>query len=179
MKRLSVKRLIGGTLYYAFAQFLPSTETPLIGKTCKKLRAMTCMLFFDKCGHHINVEPRAYVGLNHVIIGNGSGIGKNFHLQGGNLTIGNHVMMAPNVTILCQGHRFERKDMLIGRQGNYPKGHIYIGDDVWIGRNVTILPGCKKIGTGCVIGACSVVTKDVPDYEVWAGNPAKLIKRRE
>ena len=56
---------------------------------------------------------------------------------------------------------------------------LYIGDDVWIGRNVTILPGCKIIGTGCVIGACSVVTKDIPDYEVWAGNPARFIKRRK
>ena len=43
----------------------------------------------------------------------------------------------------------------------------------------TVLPGCKKIGNGCVVGACSVVTKDIPDYEVWAGNPARFIKRRK
>ena len=49
---------------------------------------------------------------------------------------------------------------------------------MWIGRNVTILGNVNRIGTGAVIGACSVVTHDVPDYAVVAGNPAKIIKYR-
>jgi len=53
-----------------------------------------------------------------------------------------------------------------------------IGNDVWIGHNVVILPGVKKIGDGAVIGAGAVVTEDVPPYSVAAGVPAKVIKYR-
>lgn len=55
---------------------------------------------------------------------------------------------------------------------------IVIESDVWIGSNVTILPGCSYIGFGAVIGAGSVVTKDVPDFSVVAGNPAVVIRQR-
>ena len=55
---------------------------------------------------------------------------------------------------------------------------ITIGNDVWIGNNVTILAGCERIGDGAVIGNGAVVTKDIPDYEVWGGVPARYIKDR-
>lgn len=58
------------------------------------------------------------------------------------------------------------------------RSKLTIGNDVWIADNVTILPSCKSIGNGAVIAAGSVVTKDVPPYEIWAGVPAKLLKRR-
>ena len=111
-------------------------------------------------------------------IGKNSGIGKNFHLQGCNLTIGKYVMMAPNVTIIGNGHIIDSVDIPMIKQGVTPKGCLLIEDDVWIGRGVTILPGCHYIGKGAVIGACAVVTKNVPPYEIWAGNPAHCIKRR-
>lgn len=57
------------------------------------------------------------------------------------------------------------------------KGDITIGNDVMIGRNVTILSG-RTIGDGARIGACSIVTHDIGPYEIWAGNPARLIKKR-
>lgn len=63
-------------------------------------------------------------------------------------------------------------------QGSLPKSSLIIEDDVWIGARVTILKGCTKIGRGTVIGAGSVVTHDVPPFSVVAGNPAKLIKKR-
>lgn len=53
-----------------------------------------------------------------------------------------------------------------------------IGDDVWIGHNAVILPGCKSIGRGAVIGAGAIVTRDVPAYTIVAGNPAKPIRQR-
>jgi virginiamycin A acetyltransferase len=59
-----------------------------------------------------------------------------------------------------------------------PAREITIGNDVWIGRNVLILPSVTKIGDGAIIGAGAVVTKDVPDYAVVVGNPAKVIKYR-
>lgn len=55
---------------------------------------------------------------------------------------------------------------------------IEIGHDVWVGRNALIMPSVKSIGNGAVIGAGAVVTKDVPDFAVVAGNPAKIIKYR-
>ena len=57
------------------------------------------------------------------------------------------------------------------------KGNVIIGNDVWIGYKATIMSGVT-IGDGAVIGACSVVTKDVKPYEIVAGNPAKVIRKR-
>jgi acetyltransferase-like isoleucine patch superfamily enzyme len=57
------------------------------------------------------------------------------------------------------------------------KGEAYIGNDVWVGANVTLMPGVT-IGNGAVIATGAVITKDIPDYEIWGGNPAKLIKKR-
>jgi phosphonate metabolism protein (transferase hexapeptide repeat family) len=54
---------------------------------------------------------------------------------------------------------------------------VEIGHDTWIGHGAIVLPG-RRVGTGSVIGAGAVVTKDVPEFEIWAGNPAKLIRRR-
>lgn len=55
---------------------------------------------------------------------------------------------------------------------------LVIEDDVWIGHNAIILPGCKHIGRGAIIGASAVVTRDVPAYAVVAGNPARLLRNR-
>ena len=63
------------------------------------------------------------------------------------------------------------------QQGFEPEQIMHIGDDVWIGTNVIILPGVN-IGSHCIIGAGSVVTKDVPDYAIVGGVPAKVIRYR-
>lgn len=56
--------------------------------------------------------------------------------------------------------------------------NLIIGHDVWIGHGVVILPGCSNIGNGAVIGAGSIVTKDVPPYAIVTGNPAKILRMR-
>ena len=56
---------------------------------------------------------------------------------------------------------------------------LEIGGDVWIGSRAIVLPGCKRIGAHSIIGAGAVVTHDVPDYAIVAGNPAKVIRMRK
>ena len=86
-------------------------------------------------------------------------------------------MMGPNCYIFQANHKYERTDIPIIMQGLTSPRQTVIGNDVWIGRNVSILPG-KKIGSGSIIGVGSIVTKDVDEYTVVGGNPAKIIKRR-
>lgn len=89
--------------------------------------------------------------------------------------IGNNVMIAARCYIGDAEHSFSNISMSISQQKIVSKGPISIGDDSWIGIGSTILPNVK-IGKHCVIGANSVVTKDIPDYSVAVGNPAKVIK---
>ena len=98
------------------------------------------------------------------------------------VTIGNNVMCGPNVTFATPLHpllptqRNARKQS-DGKIADIEYGAaITVGDNCWLASNVTVCPGVK-IGKNCVIGVGSVVTKDIPDYSVAVGNPAKVIKR--
>lgn len=108
-----------------------------------------------------------------------------------NLCIGKYCSIAENVTIFLGGnHRidwittypfnvlskyFPEAEGIKGHPAT--KGDVIIGNDVWLGRNVVILSGIS-IGDGAVIAAGAVLTKNVGPYEIWAGNPAKMIKKR-
>lgn len=87
-------------------------------------------------------------------------------------------MMGPDVIILTSIHRFDDVLIPMCQQSNSEQRKVTIGDDVWIGTRVIIMPGVT-IGNGVVIGAGSIVTKDVPNYAVVAGVPAKIIKYRK
>ncbi|MCB9159898.1 MAG: CatB-related O-acetyltransferase [Caldilineaceae bacterium] len=86
-------------------------------------------------------------------------------------------MMAPDVTIVGENHRFDRLDLPMRLQGYQRFPPVRIEDDVWIGARAIILPGVT-IGQGAIIGAGAVVTKDVPAYAVCAGNPARVLRLR-
>ncbi len=94
----------------------------------------------------------------------------------GRITIGDNVLMSHNVNILAGTHHFMDKETAVLAQPCRFE-EICIEDDVWIGANVTIIQNVT-IGRGAVIGAMSLVNKDVPPYEVWAGVPARFIKKR-
>lgn len=88
------------------------------------------------------------------------------------VTIGNRVLVAPNVSIYTAGHPVHPA----GRASGYEYGQpVTIGNDVWIGGSSTILPGAS-IGDGSVIAAGSVVTKDIPAMVIAAGNPCRVIR---
>jgi len=95
----------------------------------------------------------------------------------GDINIGSGVNIHRNVTIFTHEHCHD-KDIPIVESGVIISS-LEIGDDVFIGANATVLFSVNKIGTGAVIGAGSILTKDVGEYEIWAGNPAKFIKYRE
>lgn len=87
-------------------------------------------------------------------------------------------MIGEWLSVLGGGHIMERTDIPMRLQGSVCKTELEICDDVWIGAHVIITSGCRKIGKGAVIGAGSIVTHDVPEYTVVAGNPAREIRRR-
>ncbi|WPH03093.1 Hypothetical protein R9X50_00596800 [Acrodontium crateriforme] len=90
------------------------------------------------------------------------------------VTIGDRCLLAANVSLFSGTHPLD-PDVRNGTKGPELGGEIHIEEDCWIGGNVTILPGVR-IGKGSVVGAASVVTKDVPPYTVVAGNPARKLK---
>ena len=168
-------KIIVGKLLYSIARWLPISYRPG-GGIAKVLRYNTAKLVINKCGKNVNVERGAY--FTHLLeIGDNSGLGINCNVSG-KVIIGNNVLMAPNVIILTINHSYKDRTKLIKEQGNMPEKPVIIGNDVWIGTNVIILPGVH-IGNGCVIGAGSVVTHDVKDYSVVAGNPARVVSERK
>lgn len=112
-----------------------------------------------------------------IFIGKNTTIGyHNFFFASKNIKIGDNCLIAPFVYIVDSNHEI-KKDRLINQQQN-TTGEIIIGDDVWIASNTSILKGVT-IGQGAVIAANSVVNKDVPDFEIWGGSPAKKIGERQ
>lgn len=87
-------------------------------------------------------------------------------------------MMGPECVIFSRNHEFSDLDTPMRLQGYKDSAPCVIGDDVWIGRRVMIMPGVH-IGNHCIIGAGAVVTKDVPDWAIVAGNPAVVKKYRK
>jgi acetyltransferase-like isoleucine patch superfamily enzyme len=113
-------------------------------------------------------------GVGDVIIGNNCGIGLN-NVIIGPVTMGNYVMLAQNVVISGLNHGYE--DVTIPpRLQKISTQQITIEDDVWIGANTVITAGVT-IGKHAVIGAGSIVTKNIPEFCVAVGNPAKVIKK--
>lgn len=86
--------------------------------------------------------------------------------------------MGPEVTILSQNHAFSDTTKPIIEQGSDPKKPVIIGDDVWIGTRVIILPGVT-VGSHAIIASGAVVTKNVPEWAIVGGNPAKILKMRK
>ena len=169
----TIKIVIGRFLYF-FASKLPESWTKIqIGQ--KAIRALCGKLILEKCGKNVNIEKGA-IFPSSVELGDNSGIGTNARING-KVIIGNDVMMGANVSIFSRNHKFSDINIPMNQQGFTEELPVIIGNDVLIGANVIILPGVK-IGTGSVVGAGDVVTKDVEEYTVVGGNPAAVLKRR-
>ena len=115
-----------------------------------------------------------------ISIGSHVWIGHRCNLDGsGGLTIGSGTIIARDAEILTRNHYFQGADL---REIPYDKRHINksvtIGENVWMGVRVIVTPGVN-IGEGAVIGAGSVITKDVPPLAIVGGNPFRIIKYRD
>jgi len=138
---------------------------------------MSC--FLKKSGRKFLLNREVIIeSPNKIEIGNNLQVNARCWISGGgNLKIGDNVLIGPHVVIHTANHNFKNKDILIREQGHTLKA-IVIEDDVWIAANSTILPGVT-IKKGTVIAAGSVITKDTEPYGVYAGVPAKKIKERK
>lgn len=171
-------KFIALIFYYGLFRYFPASSFPIVGSISKKLRGLCGKIIFKKCGKNVNIERGAVFGCGFDIeIGDRSGIGINAHIPSDTI-IGNNVNMGPQVFILDRNHRIDRTDIIMQEQGYTPPRQTIIGDDVWIGRQVTMTPG-RTISKGSVIGACCLLCKDFPEYSVIGGNPSKLIKNRK
>lgn len=162
-------------LYYLVARHLPASNSAYsLGS--KRIRRFLTRRIFRKAGKAFNVEHGVFFASGRDIeIGSNSGIGINSRVSGP-LTIGNDVMIGPEVMIFTQNHETSNLDIPMRLQ-TAPKKAVIIGNDVWIAARVIILPGVT-IGNGVIIGAGAVVTKDIPDFAVVGGVPAKILKYR-
>jgi len=163
-------------LYYLLARYLPRSTSPFGGKIAKRIRRFCCKGMFAHCGKNINVERGAIIGTGKQIsIGDNSGIGVDCVVN--KAQIGNDVMMGYDVLFVGQNHEFVRTDIPMRLQGSRDEPPIIIGNDVWIGHRAILLPGVR-VGNGVIVGAGAVVTRDVPDYAIVVGMPAKVLKFR-
>jgi maltose O-acetyltransferase len=172
----SLLRFLAYILYYGVARHLPVSAKPY-AFGARRLRTGLGRVLLDHVGRGANIEHGAEFGSGRGIrLGNRSGLGVNCRV-GGPLILGDNVMMAPGVIILTINHRFDDLQVPMIDQGFLPTREVVVEDDVWIGTNAIILPGCR-LGRGSIIAAGAVVTKDVPPLAIVGGNPARVIRTR-
>jgi acetyltransferase-like isoleucine patch superfamily enzyme len=153
-----------------------------IGKGSKMKADSTSQIVFDgKICIECNVIFRA-IEHGRIQIGNDVFISDYSTIRASDyssVVVGDNTMIAQSVKLISTNHAYIKKDILIKDQHiiDEKKG-IVIGSDCWIGAGTVILPGVS-LGNGVVIGANSVVTKNIPSYAVAAGNPAKVFKFRQ
>ena len=163
---LLAERLRAKELLYDYNRLRPSQQAErraLLERLLGKMGQQTVIEqpFFCDYGYNIEVGANFFANFNFVV------------LDEAKVRIGDNVFIAPNVGIYTAGHPL---DVTQRNQGLEYARPVTIGNNVWIGDKATILPNIS-IGNGAIIAANSVVTKNVPEYCVVAGNPAKIIKQ--
>lgn len=160
------ERAAAKELCHAFNHLEPSQagqKTAILKKLLGKTAGAFSIVapFWCDYGYNIEIGQNFYANHNTVI------------LDGGKVTFGDNVYIAPNCGFHTAGHPidFERRNQ--GLEYAYP---ITVGDNVWIGAGVQVMPGVT-IGSDVVIGGGSVVVKDIPDHSVAVGNPCRVIRK--
>jgi Acetyltransferase (isoleucine patch superfamily) len=158
-----------------------STKSNIVFKNYKSIRisdnvyvgAFTTLIALDDRkyldsykGSFLSIGSNTYIGE-----------GNNIRASGGNIKIGNDCLISQNVTIVASNHNYKNFIPINVQGWSCERNYVIIEDDVWIGAGSIILPGIT-IKKGAIVGAGSVVTKNVEAYTIVAGNPAKYLKDR-
>ena len=125
-------------------------------------------------------DPRNNIKNSFLTIGSNTYIGEynNIRAGGGNIEIGDYCSISQHVSIIASNHEIKKHKEISSQPWDLKNNFVLIKDGAWIGANSIILPGVT-VGFGAVVGAGSLVNKDIPDYAVAFGNPAKVMKFRQ
>lgn len=174
-----LKKIIRGgtrTAYYLVARFLPKYPVPGY-HIAYKIRYVLCKYIFASIGKNVLIKRNAYFGDGSKIeIGDNSQIGINC-IMDNDIIIGDDVTMGPDVIIYTSSHEYKDLNIPINKQGEKEHRQVIIGNNVWIGARCIILPGVV-IGDNSIIGANTVVTKNVPENSVFCGAEGRVVKIR-
>lgn len=160
-------------LYIAIVRFTPDAHRPY-ALFFPALRRLLVQGFTDRCGKHVRVKFNADVS-PHIEIGDRSELGRSCQIYGG-VSLGADVLMGPDVKLITRNHCYQDLSRPIRSQGE-EFTPIRVGDDVWLGANVVVLPGVE-IGDHSIIAAGAIVTRSIPEYSIAGGNPARVIRDR-
>lgn len=165
-EELTKERNSAKDLCYEFNNIRPSDtkeQEKVLNKLFRKIKGNITVIapFYCDYGYNIEVGKNFFTNHNTVI------------LDGGKVKFGDNVFIGPNCGFYTAGHPIDSKRRNKGIEYAY---EILVGDNVWFGAGVQVLPGVK-IGNNVVIGAGSVVTKDIEDNIVVAGNPCREIRK--
>ncbi|WIF88517.1 sugar O-acetyltransferase [Acholeplasma laidlawii] len=179
-----LKRMLSGELYMAEGEELGKIRDNMLDKLYQynhahynnhKLRDELIKEILGGYKDKLKITPPVYFDY-----GKHTFVGKNFYanfdcifLDVNTITIGDNVMFGPRVGLYTAGHPIDKDIRITGLEYGLP---ITIGNNVWIGGNVVVMPGLH-IGDNTIIGSGSVVTKDIPSDVIAAGNPCKVIRK--
>ncbi|HWK76529.1 acyltransferase [Microbacterium sp.] len=155
-----------------------------LGQIRRATRGYATANRFKRHGSNFVFDPDGYYSYGSISVGDHVNLGTSPTILAtrAQVTIGNHVLFGPRVTIRGGNHRFDILGRYIDEITDDLKRPsddlgVVIEDDVWVGGNATILHGVT-IGRGSVVGANAVVVKSVPPYSIVGGNPARVIRAR-
>jgi len=165
-KELIKERVRAKDMCYEYNNLKPSdvkNQEKLLRKLLGKTKDKFCIIapFWCDYGYNIEIGENFFANHNCII------------LDGGKITFGDNVFIAPDCGFYTASHPIDYERRNQGLEYAYP---ITVGDNVWIGGGVKVMPGVT-IGDNVVIGAGSVVTKDIPENVVAAGNPCRVIRQ--